>query len=288
VFDNKAAHDPAPSATFVGLGDTLTANSLTAVFAYSLQAFSAATRGNRVVNLCNSTGGVDVTCADASTSATTGLLVIPGTLTAFCPGSFCTINTWYDLVGTNCSGSCDINEGTIANRAVLTASAVGTYACGKFPGLVEASPTLGTSFPQPFGLVAVAERTANFTTTMGVIGDSTSGSTVGFNNAANQATDYSNGGQINSATTVTDSAPHVMQGLFNGNGTSSNIYVDGTAVAGALGTASMAGNIRWGQDTFSNFFTGYACEGAAFTGSAANISAAQSAINSRLHSNWGF
>jgi hypothetical protein len=65
-------------------------------------AWTSASRGNKLYNICNSTGGTDVGCADIFSSATTGLTV-PATVGGItCPAAsvtVCTVKTWYDGTG---------------------------------------------------------------------------------------------------------------------------------------------------------------------------------------------
>src|SRR6202042_1672288 len=124
VFQNRAAIDAPRAPSYLGPGDIKS----NWYFYYGTRAYSFATLGNKLVNLCNSTGGTDVLCADASSSVSTGDLVIPGSLTSFCPGANCTIKTYYDISGNaNCSSAaCDATQLTIASRAILTASVIGS------------------------------------------------------------------------------------------------------------------------------------------------------------------
>lgn len=96
---------------YTGPGDTQT-------FAHwiGLRAYNSADRGNALVNVCNSTGGVDVQCQDF-VSSTTGALVIATIGGVSCSTAPCTIKTWYDRIGSN-----NCTEATIANRATLAVS----------------------------------------------------------------------------------------------------------------------------------------------------------------------
>jgi hypothetical protein len=273
---------------YTGPGDTLVANSLTGFVAYGLQAYSAATRGSKLAQVCNSTGGTDVLCVDMLSDATTGLLV-PQTISGLnCPGSVnCTVRTWYDLIGTACTGGCDILQTSPASRATLSVT-VGGNACGVFTSAstIYGPASLLSSLSQPFGVAGVVQRTSAFTTTQNFIGDSTNGDGFGFANATNSATNYTGTGF--NASGVTDNQPHAYQALANGTGTSSNISVDGTTTPGSSGTAAFAGGVRFGTDAFSNRMNGYICAAVVYSGSAANITASQGGMNSTLHTNWGF
>jgi hypothetical protein len=273
---------------YTGPGDTLATNSLTGFVAYGLQAYSAATRGSKLAQVCNSTGGTDVLCVDMLSDASTGKLV-PQTLSGLsCPGSVnCTVRIWYDLIGTACTGGCDILQTSPASRATLSVT-VGGNACEVFTSAstIYGPASLLSSLSQPFGAAGVVQRTSAFTTTQNFIGDSTNGDGFGFANATNSATNYTGTGF--NASGVTDNQPHAYQALANGTGTSSNISVDGTTTTGSSGTAAFAGGVRFGTDVFSNRMNGYICAAEVYSGSAANITASQAGMNSTLHTNWGF
>src|SRR5262245_13207637 len=84
------------SGGYTGAGDIA---SFTAWWSNS-RAYSSAKRGAAIINACNSAGGGDV-CADMVTDSTTGILT-PATInTGACPGSQCTVKTYYDQVGSN-------------------------------------------------------------------------------------------------------------------------------------------------------------------------------------------
>jgi hypothetical protein len=255
--------------------------------AYGLHAYSAATRGTKLAEVCNSTGGTDVLCVDMLSDASTGKLA-PQTIGGLsCPGSVnCTIKLWYDLIGTACTSGCDILQNTVASRATLSA-AVGGNACGVFTSastIYGISAALLSNLAQPFGVMGVIQRTSAFTATQIFIGDQSNGDGFGFANAASSATNYTGTGF--NASGVTDNQPHAYQALANGTGTSSNISVDGTTTSGASGAAAFGSNV--GTDIFSNRLNGYICTTVVYSGSAANITASQAGMNSTLHTNWGF
>src|SRR5882757_890306 len=123
---------PVSGAAFVGPADAIASPTA----CYSLRACASALRGTKVANVCNSTGGVDVGCADMLSDATTGDLV-PATISLIsCPGANCTVKTLYDQIGSNCSGPCDVTNATVANRPTLTTScgALSKAFCMAFSG----------------------------------------------------------------------------------------------------------------------------------------------------------
>jgi hypothetical protein len=108
------------SPSYVGPGDV----GITTPLAWAgLRAFSAATRGNNAIHVCNPG---DITCADMVTDATTGALVVTTVGGSDCSIVVCTVQTIYDqTAGGNCTGSCNLVQTTIANRAALTVSCSG-------------------------------------------------------------------------------------------------------------------------------------------------------------------
>jgi hypothetical protein len=161
---------------------------------YGARSYSAATCGNALFDVCNSTGGVDVGCGTLHSSASTGALV-PATIGGItCPTStsVCTITKAYDLTaGGNCAGSCDQigSAGTIANRPVLTTTCSSPLTlCVK--SLAAGTPILESagnmSLTETYGIMAVGTVSAansGFIAFAGVgsaaIQDGSSSNTVG-------------------------------------------------------------------------------------------------------------
>jgi hypothetical protein len=256
------------AASYHGPGDIASYN----VF-YGLRAYSKATLGNAIANLCNSTGGADVTCADATSNPTTGALVIPSSLTTFCPGSVCTVKTLYDQTGGNaCSGSttCNVTQATVSKRPIIATSAViGGQQVMQFNNSVQMvlnSATAAPSLAQPFTLTSVAERTGNFSSNGGLFEDTAQTGLI-WNSSVNSISIYA-GGASQMPATAADSSPHSFQALMNGN-TSSTINVDGT-VTGVGG--SSPGTAGWGSvaiaigQSSGNYATMYFAEAGAVAG----------------------
>jgi hypothetical protein len=150
-----------PPPAFVGAGDI---RSFTAWWSNS-RAYSLATRGNPLINVCNSTGGTDVGCADMVTNATTGVLT-PATISGIsCPGANCTVRTYYDQTG----GGNNCTQATIANRNVLTASQFGSIAGGVGTTSVTYSCTAIAQAP-PWSMWSVSNQpsggSGNYDTTI--------------------------------------------------------------------------------------------------------------------------
>lgn len=138
---------------------------------YSLRAAKASLRGQPLANVCNSTGGIDVACADILSDAVTGALV-PKTIGAItCPGANCTVQFWYDQSGSNlCTGGvpCHLGNTAVASRPTIIASCLGSQPCIVWPnggGVVFASLTAPGGSPvsisalsQPLSYTLVANR----------------------------------------------------------------------------------------------------------------------------------
>jgi hypothetical protein len=251
---------------------------------WGTRAFSNATLGTKLVNICNSTGGVDVLCADASSNASTGVLVIPGSLSTFCPGSVCTIKTYYDQSGASaCSGPCDQTQTTVASRMILTANALGasTGTCGVASGAQIYIQGSFTSLAQPFTVSAVVQ----FTTTSGSILYFGGSAGIGFGEQSSVFRFYANSTVNGSAS---NTSPVALQNIAGGSGATASFVVNNATV----GTAGSSGNLATGTglylavDPFSEFMNGPICEvglyPAAFnTTDASNMYANQ-------HTFWGF
>lgn len=271
---------------FAGPGDVVGS----ALFWSGLRAYSAATRGNRIANLCNSTGGVDVLCVDAISNATTGALVIPGSLTTFCPGSACTIQTLYDQTGANsCGGAaCDFTESVVANRPVLTASCIGSLACAQGNGSSQAWATTVSSPTnnQPITYSSVISRAAVNTNGSNILVSFSAQPASYYDGVANQLAIFAGGSNANAA--ITENATHAIQIVFNA--ASSSVTVDTTTTSslnpGSVGFSGSPLTIL-GNVNRNNYFCQcnfYEAGAWAIVFSGTNIAN----MNSNQHSYWGF
>src|SRR5260221_771607 len=138
---------------FTGPGDIISYD-----HAYGMMAYTSATRGNKLINACNSTGGVDVLCGDLFSDSITGLLD-PGTIGGItCTGTNCTIKTFYDIAG----GGVDCTNTTVATRSTLSASGgPGTsHPNGVFLGSSSQTYSCAVgALSQPFIMSAIMIRT---------------------------------------------------------------------------------------------------------------------------------
>lgn len=274
---------PIVGAPYTGPGDIVATWSMY----YASRAFSSATRGNKIWNVCDAP---NTTCADVVTSVVTGLPVI-GTIGATnCAASAtCTIKTWYDLTG---NGN-DNTQTTAANRATLNAAAIGGKACGVLAGTTTGYPTAyvaGTDINQPYTYSVVAERTGALSTVQYIM--SSSGGTSGL--TASQldfsttpiALLYSGVGANTINQAATDNAPHTVLAMVNG--ASSKISVDGaTVTTGDTGSGVANTSMGIGRNAVAsgNNLVGIFCEGGlAPTDQSANAAA----LYTNQHIAYGF
>jgi hypothetical protein len=215
VGDTQGIDNPKASAAagFAGPLDVIAS----ATACYSLRACSAALRGTKAVNACNSTSGGDV-CVDLLTHPTTGNLVSQAVNGGTCPGALCTIKTWYDQTAGNAcnAASCDLTQATVASRQTLVANVLGSLPAAHSNGATPqaAAAANGIALNQPISMSVVARRTTG--TSLGLI--------LGAGNAPNNlAFDAStNVGMFSSATvdfsagSAAENAFHNIMGVFNG------------------------------------------------------------------------
>ena len=275
---------------YVGPGDIVSG----ATVFYGLRAYNAASAGNKIANLCNSTGGTDVTCADAFSSASTGALVIPAGLVSICPGANCTVQTLYEQIGGgNCTpANCDMTQATIASRPVLTASCTpNNLACMSFvssssQNLGRGSNVFVTTINQPFSFSCVADRTGATGSTSGIF----AGSGTNFNRQFSFDTTtrvfiFGGSANVNSGT-VSNNAWHALQGVFN-DPSNSLVNVDGSSgTPGSGGTDNYTGPFAIGQDGFSDFLTGNITECGSWP--IAFSSGQMTSMYGNQHTYWGF
>ncbi len=266
-----------PQASYTGPGD-ITAG---AVAWYGLRAYSRATRGTRAANVCIP---ADAACADLSTDATTGDLVITTIGGSSCASVTCTVKILYDqTVGGACTGgSCDaVASGTISQRAVLTTSCVGSLPCMTWTAssLQMNSALSADTVNQPHTWSAIGKRTGSFTTFAPLVGIISALSSLGFKDSADTA--YVSAGAALTGT-ATDNTIHALQGMLNG--ASSKLMVDGSTTTGAGGSNVVGTNLCFGQCAAIPL-TGISFEGGLWAG---DQSANFTAMNSNQHTYWGF
>jgi hypothetical protein len=278
TIPNIAQLQPAPS--YQGPGD-VTAG---AKMWWGLRAYSAATAGNKVANVCNSTGGTDVGCADMLSSATTGQLV-PATIGGItCPGANCTVKILYDqTAGNNCTaGTCDVSQATVASRPTLDASCIGSLPCMNFhtAPLSLATAANATAVAAPYTYVGAAIRTG----TASVQTISRSGSSgIYFANAANSGECVT--GANNVVSGVADNAWHAFIMVDTTSSSNTACIIDGTTTNFANQIGFGGGILTIGTDTFSQPLKGEIVEVGVWPSSLTSVA---TTMNSNIHTFWGF
>lgn len=284
VFDNKAALDGSgggPPPSYSGPGDIVGSNWITW---YGLRAFNSATRGTKIANVCIP---LDAACADLSSDATTGALVISTIGGSSCGIVTCTIKTWYDQSGAlACAAAtaCNITQATIANRPQLVVSCLNGLPCAQFTGgssqqLVSAA-ALASGYIQPLSLMAVANRTTFSTYAAVLVNAPTGNKGIYFFNTANNFTLF-----FNSFVTASALDAHTHSIVALANSAASILKVDGTDTTGDDGGDQWFADSLYVGGNNSNYLTGNIFEAGAVNG---NIgSTARSSIDTNQTSYWG-
>jgi hypothetical protein len=260
-------------APFQGMADVVSSPAV----AYSLRALSSATRGNKLINLCDNTGA---NCADASSDASTGDIVVTTRGANNCATSdTCLIKIWYDLTANNnCSGPCDQTQATSGNMAKLVHNCT-THSkfCATFTTVNSTgytSPTIGTTGAQPYWISSFSFR--NTGSAAGDLLSTNSVTNFGYTSSANQFALFSG---ANATATAADNTWNAIQGLANG--ASSSIYVNGS-LTGSLA----AGSTNWGG--VGGAFSAISCEFGCLDGKITEVGiwySNQSANNAAMDTN---
>lgn len=256
---------------------------------WGTRASSTADRGNKLMNVCNV---ADVACADLSSDATTGALVI-GTIGGVTCGTtvgvnVCTIKTLYDRGNaTVCNiytTACDFAQATIALRPTLIPSCGGTgLPCIACNGAQYMTNGTTSTLNQPNSISFVGERTGNTSAYNTVFGSKGGSMQMAFDTSPNQFILFA--GSLTSAVAANDNVVHAVQSLYQD--VTSVLRVDATSAtvspgAGALdldmtfcaanssvanpATANVFEMPLWGQDLSANFAALYANQKAYWSG----------------------
>ena len=204
---------------------------------YGLRAYSLATTGHAVANICNAS---DANCADVSSLSSGAFDLAAATgapLNCGGSGGTCTVKKLYDqTTGGLCGGSCDLVMGTVAVRPTLHLSCSGSLPCMSFDAAssqqMVSADVLASAIAQPYSISSVARRTGNFSAYNDITG-SANNPQFGFNNSADNAFMYAGSTPSVSAP---DNTIYSLQGLFNG--ASSSLYLNGTPNTVNPGTTS--------------------------------------------------
>lgn len=266
---------------YTGPGDVVSG----ALVWYGLRAYSAATAGTKVANICNAS---DANCADINSTSGGNFDVTTATgspLNCGGAGGTCTVKILYDQIGGSaCGGNCDLSNSTIANRPTLSFSCIGSLPCMVFAS--ASSQTIKRGAPNTFGA-----QSQPFT--ISVVGFQTSNVTGGLLTASggNGTSFRSTPGVGLRATTdfnvsMANSTWYAIQGVANG--ASSVLYINGTSNSGSAGTSGYASgnNPQFGNDDFSEFLNGKMVEGGIWPSGFSGTQ--QSNMNSNQRTYWGF
>lgn len=265
----------AGAATYSGPGDLNTY-----VEAYSCsQALSAATRGVKLCNLCHEAAGVDTTCADALSDATTGIVVVPSPGAVLCAASGvnqCTVKTAYSLTATGH----DATQTTVANRPLFNTTGVNSHPTISCTGgtVVLSNAAIATT-ASPLSMIGVASRTSvvGFDTPF----DSNNGDVAFFFVNTGGSVNFSAGGNSPQFTYVEG---NFVSLIGTNDGANTTISVNGAAaLTSATGSTQIGTSIG-------------VCNGAnggnpiigqiGFMGYTATSVSNQAAINSGFHTVW--
>lgn len=260
-----------------------------------LRAYSTATRGNRVAQVCTTISTVD-TCVDMNSDATTGMIVLTtiGGLTCNNSTVLCNVKNLYDQSGAlKCSGAtaCDWTEPSVALRPSLITSCLGALPC---MGFVRASSSalgitgLAAAVSQPISTSVVANRTGSTTSISGMhgLGGPNFQRQMAFD-TTNRVYIFGGSGNVNSAT-VSNNAWHAFQGVFNGSSSLVNLDgVDGSTANGGSDGLDTATTSVFGQDRFNDFLDGSMVEIGAWSVSFTTTGVSAS-MSSNQHTAWGF
>lgn len=230
----------AASPAYTGFGDVVTSN----VDVYvGLMAYTAATRGTAVANVCFESGGADVACADMDSSATTGEMVLTSisgnTCNTTAGSENCTAKTLYN----SGSHNGNLTQATVANRPVIRLDTATNRYCMFFNSSSQILTSVSSGqATQPWTAVLAADRLTN---TSGqaqakVGADNFPSSSIGFTGASGTNTPYVSGGTSLSASAGSLNQWYALIGV--GNGASSFIVANSaSAVSGNAGTGQFGG-----------------------------------------------
>lgn len=269
---------PHAAAGYQGPGDV--AGSSAYVVYSCARAYTAAkaAAGAKACNICEPT---NVTCVDV-TFASNGFVpaaqfTVGGTNCLLI--STCTIQTWYDQIGTQCSGSCDELQSSPSSRATLTPSALGGLPCGT--GLASNSvgyiKTSLTTITAPYVVSAVVKLNSGISSQAFYFGDN---GNAGFGYNIGSTAFFGFFASSNVTGPADDNNFHAVQ-MISAAASGSAVFVDSSSVTGQTGGgASLGTSVRLWTDAFANRFTGTVCEIAVYN----NASFSPSAVNSNQHS----
>lgn len=259
----------------------------TATVYLGLRAYSAADRGNRLINICDSAGA---NCIDWVSDASTGKLVAqtlvgPTDCTAV---TTCRVKTVYDRAGTFCTGAvaCDVTQATNTQRPTLNWNGGNPFLVHNSAALELLCTTvnLGANIAQTFTVSWVGLRASGtgFQETLAQTGSIVES---GFSNSANNLLMFA--GSV-AVVSKTDNNWYATQSVYAG--ASSTFFVNGsgpTTVAAGANSFSSAQKLCIGGTTAgTNYLNGNWRESMIF---GSGLSAGnQTSLGSQQQAFWGF
>lgn len=242
------------SAGYQGPGD----KGLTFGVFWGLYAYTAASRGSNVVNVCNQ---ANTTCVDVATDATTGLPTNPSPGGSACTvsggGNFCTIKTFYDQTGNGFA----VTQNTAASRVAWippgSCTGVGASVPCAYATVSTAPLYTSTSYTaaQPFTVMWTANRDTGLSASASIVNTTGAGVVwgAGWVNSQNDALCYA-GAALRQTSGVPDGTWYSAAcGL---NGASSNFTVNATNVTGNPSGTGLATTLNL-FGTSSRYWKGY-------------------------------
>lgn len=235
-------------------------------------AYSAATRGSNVVQVCNAG---DANCEDKATGGTTGQL--PATVTVngvSCASVTCTVKTIYNF-GTDISNTPSVTQSSEVARATLVNSGCPPSTLWCMKGTVNSVYSYSSSGgpgSQPVTVTMVINPTDN-TSFQQLIGNGTSGSFTGVYIGTAVCGSNSiclSSNSVGPIIAVSTSTNYAFQGVFNGS--SSTILLNGSSNTGT--TSGM----NWNSTTLPFIFGGSGA-GLDFSGYVSEIGFVASAVS---------
>jgi hypothetical protein len=242
TFGNEAAQTVSnPGTSYQGPGDVFAsafgwyscARAYSASFALTQGAICQVADVGTGAITCDLKVGTNGFADLTSSSCAGGTLTVP----AFCTThTSCVVSKAYDQSG---NGN-DIIQATLARMPALVISGLNSLPVMNCNAAISFLQTAGTlTFSQPVTLSAAIIRSTG-TAAAGFIGTDNTAVYIGNGGAGNVAISVAVGTGVTK--TAADAAWHGIQGLLNGNGTSSAINVDGSDGTGAAGTVGWSGN----------------------------------------------
>lgn len=247
TFQNRAAIDAAPAATYQGPGDVV--SGWTAWGSCARAYNSATAAGTNMCDLVDSSAPTTVICTlktlstgfvDLASASCTGS-VTPATKCAAATGGVCNISKVYDQSG----NANDWTQTTAANQPTLTFAALNGLPAITTPGGANVRLETATkTIAQPFTFTGVYNRTSGIAQGGVIGGDAGVTICAGAGNAANVSF-LTAGTSVTAA--ATDAAYHAINHMANG--ASSALNVDGSDTSGVnVGAGAFSGNtIRIGR-----------------------------------------